>query len=997
MKRNLILFAMSIVVILTMLAGLTASTAQSPSQSEVPLGKPGFSLRYVSTLGVTGEPYQTDSNHLYIPGGIFIDSLNNLFVVEQRGQRLLGFNSAGSNILTVGHAGVRGYAEGYLNFPIDVTTDVSSNLWVVMEHGIKAYDATGEEQLVYPNDLENAGIDNSHFQTPWGIAFDQNGYLFVVDSGNQRIQIYRTIGFFPNYVNTIGTTSTPGDDNTHFNFPVRVAFDSDNAMYVLDQRNYRVQKCTSINDWVTWTCSKFFGGTMGSDPSLGQLGEWPFGLSIDSANNVFIADGLNYRVLKCTPAAVCSHFVGTVGEMGSDNAHFKFINDVAIDSTGKVYVDDTYNMRIQVYTSAGVYIKTIGVAEVPYIVDAIHYNQPWGVATASNGGLYILENNGHRLIKVNPDGSQAWTVGKAGISGTGNDRFGDSGWWGDTGSPVETDSKVYVPDNGNHRIQIFDAQSGNYLATFGNYGQGNSQFDGPHDIAINPINQDILVADQGNSRVQIYNSSWFYKTTIGETGVPGDDNNHFNRPWYVAVDLSGAVYVADLENYRVQKCTTINDTAYTCSTFVGAKGGTNSGFDDIRAGSLALDNSGRLYDIGNWDNYIRVFDSSGAYLTSIGESCSAGNGNLCFPEDVVLDQTGNLFVADTSNHRIQIYSPGVPGWKQVNINGFGNPNIGSIPSLEVFKDHLYAGTSQSPDGPHHLFRTMNIQDWEEVSYDFDTGISSLMAFDNQLLAGTWKGSIYKSPDGLAWTQVMAGTVDMGVASFNQFDNMLYAGTYCNGHQGVLIWKSSNGTTWDPFASNNLDPNACGVISSAEFNGDLYFGVADWTGNTGGRIWRTDGTTVTEVVGGGFDDTENRTPGGLTAFGGWIFASISNPSSNQVWRSESGDPGSWSMVLEIGLGEPGAKDRTGLIVHDNFLYLTAQNDVSGMQVWRTKDGTTWRQVGYSGFGDSNNLSTEWSNSLAVFNDRLIIEVDNWANGAELWQYIGGLNYLPLITR
>jgi len=994
MKRNLILFAISIVVILSMVVGLASSTAQPG----VSLGEPGFSLRYVSTIGVTGVPYTTDLLHVNHPTSIYIDNSNNLFTVEEWGHRLLGYDALGENILAIGHAGEPGFDEGYLNFPNKVIKDSSSNLWVLTEHAILAYDPAGVRQLVYPqDDPGNPGNDNGHFNHPIGIGFDQDGYLFVSDYYNHRIQVYRTVGFFLNYINTLGVTGVPGDDNLHFNIPGRIAFDSSNALYVMDSSNYRVQKCTSSDEWVNWTCTKFFGGTYGSNPSLGQLG-WALGISIDSSDNVFIADGSNYRVLKCTPAGVCTHFVGTVGEPGSDNSHFNYIPEVTVDSSGKVYVADPWNMRIQVFSSAGVYDRSIGVPGVPYVVDAVHYNQPWGVATASNGGLYIYENRGTRLIKVNPDSSQAWVVGKAEIFGSGNDVFGYNSDNGDSGNPVETqDGEVFMPDYANNRIQIFDADSGAYLATFGNQGQGNSQFNGPDDVTINPTNQDILVADDINHRIQIYDSDWFYKTTIGETGVSGSDNGHFNRPKSVAVDTSGNVFVADSQNYRVQKCTTLDGLAFTCSPIITGTGEPGHGFDTIHPVSVQLDKAGRIYVVSDSYNSLQVYDANGAYLTSIGMICGHNPGQLCYPEVAAVDQNGNVFVADLNNHRIQIYSPGVPGWMQVNINGFGNPDIDSIPSLAVFKDHLYAGTFQSPDGPHHLFRTENIQDWEEVSYDFDTGISSLIAFDNQLLAGTWKGSIYKSPDGLTWTQEMTGTVDMGIASFSQFDNMLYAGTYCNSHQGVLIWKSSNGTTWDPFASNNLDPNACGVISSAEFNGDLYFGVADWTGNTGGRIWRTDGTTITEVVSGGFDDTDNLTPGGLAAFGGWIYASIGNPGSEQIWRSESGDPGSWSMVLEIGLDEPGVKDRTGLIVHDNFLYLTAQNDMSGMQVWRTKDGTTWHQVGYNGFGDSNNLSTEWSNSLAVFNNQLIIVVDNWATGAELWQYVGGLNYLPLITR
>ena len=227
--------------------------------------------------------------------------------------------------------------------------------------------------------------------------------------------------------------------------------------------------------------------------------------------------------------------------------------------------------------------------------------------------------------------------------------------------------------------------------------------------------------------------------------------------------------------------------------------------------------------------------------------------------------------------------------------------------------------------------------------------------------------------------------DLPIASLSQFNGILYAGTY-NNVNGATIWKSEDGTVWVPFVTNGLgDPNAMGVISSAEFAGSLYFGVADWSGATGGRIWRTNEIGVEEVVGNGFGNPENYAPGGLATFGGWIYASIYNPNSNQVWRSDSGDPGTWEKVLEIGLGEPGAKAHTGLIVLDNHLFLTAENDQSGMQVWQTADGLAWQQIGFAGFGDSNNIYSEWSGSLVIYNGQLVIGDYNPANGGEIWRY------------
>ena len=81
------------------------STSTGPANAPaVNLGQPGLSFRYVHTFGVTEQGYLTDGQHLNAPSGLFIDGGNNLYVVEEHGNRLLRFNSAGVNTLAVGTA-----------------------------------------------------------------------------------------------------------------------------------------------------------------------------------------------------------------------------------------------------------------------------------------------------------------------------------------------------------------------------------------------------------------------------------------------------------------------------------------------------------------------------------------------------------------------------------------------------------------------------------------------------------------------------------------------------------------------------------------------------------------------------------------------------------------------------------------------------------------------------------------------------------------------------
>ena len=99
MKRNKVLISISIIAVLSMAVGLTASTAQAPlppAQPDVELGEPGLSYRFIETLGETGVPYFEDSDHINYPWGVGTDG-ENLWIGEERGGRALKFTSIRSN------------------------------------------------------------------------------------------------------------------------------------------------------------------------------------------------------------------------------------------------------------------------------------------------------------------------------------------------------------------------------------------------------------------------------------------------------------------------------------------------------------------------------------------------------------------------------------------------------------------------------------------------------------------------------------------------------------------------------------------------------------------------------------------------------------------------------------------------------------------------------------------------------------------------------------
>ncbi|GAB4501631.1 MAG: hypothetical protein Fur0035_11740 [Anaerolineales bacterium] len=996
------------------------SGTKAPAAS---VGESGFSFSEAGSFGVPGEPYPVDAtNNAYLnnPRGISTDSAGNLYVAERSGSRVQKFDSTGSLVLSLGHAGQPWHHDDFLPQPQDVTVrSGDGHIWIISSPVLKEFDASGLVVQAFPaiNPWES-GPDNGHFNDPKGLAFGAGGYLYVSDAGNHRIQIFDVSANPLTYVGTIGTTGVPGSDDAHFNYPIQVAFDSLNRLYVVDDGNFRVQRCESSAPWTSWVCSTFYGetGVQGSD--LGHM-SFSDGIGIDPSDNIFLADGGNERVLKCDTAASCAVFVGETGIPGSDNAHFNYANDVAIDASGNVYVSDPDNFRVQKFNSAGVYQSTLGVTGVPYPPNTTHLNNPWGIAQAADGGFYVTENMGYRLIKLDTNGAQQWAVGEAGVYGNDNAHFGV--WWGGLeGSPaVDASGRVYVGDTPNDRVQIFNAD-GTYYNTLGTgSGTGNYQFGCPTDIAIRQNNGDIYVMDRCNQRIQVFTSGLVYKGTIGTPQQSGSDNLHFNWAWGIAVDVSGDVFVADHDNQRIQKCTlSAVAPGFACSTFLGEVNVSGEDFNHFGGPiDVGLDSAGRVYVVDEWNGRVQVFDASGAYLTTLG---GIGDG-LNSPSGIVITADGSVYIADRQNHRIARFTLGTPGWKQSNINGFGDWNNQDVFSLTTFSNQLYAGMLNFTTGGQ-IWRSSDGKTWSSVMTNgfgdvTNVGIDDLLAFNNQLYAGVYNwdgvagqsngGQIWRSTNGTTWTQVIVNGFDPLTNSeffrFVVYDGQLYASTWVdNTAHGGEVWRSPTGDSndWTRVVNNGFGDVAQSVVSFASHANYLYAGT--FNNVSGASVWRSASGAAgdwTQVNVGGFGDSTRIGVSALVSYKGYLYASVTRAygtGGTEIWRCQVCDGTDWAQVSSGGLGDPSNESISALEVSSGRLYLVLGNFGKGMSVWRSDDGLTWEQIAQHGFGNSNNGASYWDNSVTSFGGTLYVGTLNWSNGGQVWQLAHQI-YLPLIMR
>jgi tripartite motif-containing protein 71 len=281
------------------------------------------------------------------------------------------------------------------------------------------------------------------------------------------------------------------------------------------------------------------------------------------------------------------------------------------------------------------------------------FNNPSAVATDSAGNAYVADTMNNRIQKFDSSGR---LLTQWGSGGSDDGQFSMPG-----GVAVDDSGNVYVADTGNNRIEKFDA-NGRFLVKWGSYGPWSGQFSGPTAVAVH--NGYVYIADSGNHRIQkwasngdnlgIYWGEWF--------SAPGViDHFGSDGPYSVAVDEDGYLYVPDYLNERVLKFTITADVLSIPNHphileeggFILEWGG--YGFGDGQFShpqAVTADGSGNVYVTEHNNHRVQKFTTSGAFLTKWG-TYGAGNGQFISPAGVAVYGSDSVYVADPNNHRIQ--------------------------------------------------------------------------------------------------------------------------------------------------------------------------------------------------------------------------------------------------------------------------------------------------------------------------------------------------------
>ena len=621
----------------------------------------------VSTIagqaGSSGYADGTGTNALFfLPRSVVSGPGGNLYVVDTWNEVIRQLTLAGTSWQVSTLAGRAGFA-GYTNAtgtnaefdqPGSAAVDAAGNIYVTDSGNdlIRKITPAGVVTTIAGqagNDISLDGTNgNALFASPNGITIDSQTNLYVTDSDNtiRRMTLAGTnwiVTTIAGQTNSYGSADGLGTNALLWG-PEGISADTNGNLYIADSFNKTIRKLTSVGtNWMSSTVAGLPGaqGSTDGTNSVARFGS-PFGLAVDTNNDVFVADvnnnNLRKIVISGTNANVTTLAGIAPGSVDGPALDARFWNPtgVAVDSAGNIFVADLYNSTVRRIATNGEVSTIAGLAGSIGSSDGTNsdarFYDPIDVALDKAGNVYVTDIFNNTIRKITPIGTN-WIVstiaGKDEFHPGELDGIGTNAiFYNPTGIAVDANTNLYVTDGNGATIRRITPSGTNWLVTtiagfpqtFGSTdGVGtNALFFDPHGITVD-TESNVYVADTVNDTIRKLSpdgTNWIVTTIAGQAGISGTfdgtgTNALFYFPEGVALDKFGNLYVADSFNDTLRRLSAAGSN-WISSTIAG-QADVEGYTDGIGASALfyipqgiALDNGGNLYVADTYNNTVRL-------------------------------------------------------------------------------------------------------------------------------------------------------------------------------------------------------------------------------------------------------------------------------------------------------------------------------------------------------------------------------------------------------
>jgi predicted outer membrane repeat protein len=656
----------------------------------------------------------------------------------------------------------------------------------------------------------------SQFAIPTAAARDAFGNIFVADAGNHQIRMIDPAGTVTTIAGSgplSGLANGPGPD-ARFSFPSDVEVGPDGNVYVADAFNHRI--CKLVRPAVeggVWTVETLAGpNTPGTTGFLNQPGSaarfnFPFGIAIDAAGNVYVADAQNHRIRKITASGVVSTYAGsgTAGDLDSTTpsaARFDSPRDVCVIGT-TVYVADTGNHRIREIQSGGSLASEVSTlagssaGELDGNGSAAQFDSPSGLAT-DGAVLYVADEQNHLIRKVTATGDVT-TVAGTGAAGFLNGKSNVAQFRYPTGLTLAPDGNLIVADSENNLLRRIVIENKEVVSVPSDIISGQQQVSAVIDadaLGLDPgalyyirwvstsgnltqslglrfnlwempvlstepasnlspisarLNATVDPKNNFTSVVFEYSTDPDLLPPFGVSTRPGSTTAGLTGAAATVEDGSGGAYVADRGNHRILHISSTGlVTTFAGSGIAGFLNGTGATARFEHPSGLARDAMGNIYVADEFNHCIRRITPGGAVSTFAGSGVaghvdgSAASARFLYPSGVAVDAAGNVFVADTGNHRVRQVSP---SGDVTTLAGTGEAGITADGPAATSKFSAPRGIAVSADGTkvwvadtaNHRIRLILAGGAFTIAGNSTAGFAD----------GTAEAALFSSPSGIA--------------------------------------------------------------------------------------------------------------------------------------------------------------------------------------------------------------------------------------------------------